>query len=388
MEIAINILDTILFIILGFSVLYLFVFSVLSLKKWNVKYPVSDTHYKIAVFIPAYKEDSVIEKSIRALILQDYPREHFDIVVISDQMGDQVNGRLAKMPLILLTPQFEKSSKAASLNFAVDYLASVSKKYDIVTVLDADNIVEPEYLQDICNAYDQNIVAMQCHRVAKNRDTEVAVLDAVSEEINNSIFRKGHVNAGLSSALIGSGMAFDYKWFAENIKLVFTAGEDKEIEKLLLKQGIYIDYLNDTLVYDEKVSRAGAFYSQRRRWIAAQFDVFALAVRDLPRAVWSGNIDYCDKLFQWAMLPRVVLLGLIALIALGVFFWDWQSSLKWWILLLMLLFSLAFATPDYLVDKRFKKALRRIPLIGLMMTVNLFRTKNVNNHFIHTKHTV
>ena len=52
---------------------------------------------------------------------------------------------------------------------------------------------------------------MQGHRVAKNHNTNLATLDAVSEEINNNIFRSGHRAIGLSSALIGSGMAFDYE---------------------------------------------------------------------------------------------------------------------------------------------------------------------------------
>lgn len=102
------------------------------------------------------------------------------------------------------------------------------------------------------DALDSGIQAVQAHRTAKNRDTDTAVLDAASEEVNNSIFRRGHVALGFSSALIGSGMAFDYKWFRENIACCTTSGEDKELEALLLRQGIYIDYLDDVRVLDER----------------------------------------------------------------------------------------------------------------------------------------
>ena len=47
----------------------------------------------------------------------------------------------------------------------------------------------------------------------RTKDTNTAVLDAVSEEINNSIFRKGHTRLGFSSGLSGSGMAFEYDLF-------------------------------------------------------------------------------------------------------------------------------------------------------------------------------
>lgn len=132
------------------------------------------------------------------------------------------------------------------------------------------------------DALDSGIQAVQAHRTAKNRDTDTAVLDAASEEVNNSIFRRGHVALGFSSALIGSGMAFDYKWFRENIACCTTSGEDKELEALLLRQGIYIDYLDDVRVLDEKVQGEGAYYNQRRRWIAAQFYALSSAVRQLP----------------------------------------------------------------------------------------------------------
>lgn len=98
------------------------------------------------------------------------------------------------------------------------------------------------------------------------------------------------VALGFSSALIGSGMAFDYKWFRENIACCTTSGEDKELEALLLRQGIYIDYLDDVRVLDEKVQGEGAYYNQRRRWIAAQFYALSSAVRQLPREQSSRGI--------------------------------------------------------------------------------------------------
>ena len=89
--------------------------------------------------------------------------------------------------------------------------------------------------------------------------------DYKREEVNNSIFRRGHVRLGLSSALIGSGMVFNYQWFHDNVKYLSTAGEDKELEVLLLKQRIFIEFLDEVYVYDEKTQEEKGFYTQRRR---------------------------------------------------------------------------------------------------------------------------
>lgn len=384
MERILVIADSILFILLATTVLYLFIFALFSVRRRYLDFRPARKNRRIAVLYPAYKEDKVIEASVTSFLGQEYPKDLYDVVVISDKMQDETNRRLAELPIRLLKVDFENSSKARALNFAMDQLKGSG--YEIVVILDADNTVNPDFLQWINRVYEGGIKAIQAHRVAKNLNTDTAVLDAVSEEINNSIFRKGHVQLGFSSALIGSGMAFDYKWFEENIKKVSSAGEDKEIEVLLLKQGIYIEYLDEVLVYDEKTQKEGNFYNQRRRWLAAQFGSLGSTLKDLPGALFGGNRDYADKILQWLMLPRIVVLGLTGLLAVAVTLLDWQLGLKWWGLLLLLLFALCLAIPDYLVDKKFNRAMRKIPLLGIMMVLNFFRLRGANKKFIHTDH--
>mgnify|MGYP000756325563 FL=1 len=192
---------------------------------------------------------------------------------------------------------------------------------------------------------------------------------------------------GFSSALIGSGMAFDYKWFRENIACCTTSGEDKELEALLLRQGIYIDYLDDVRVLDEKVQGEGAYYNQRRRWIAAQFYALSSAVRQLPGAILSGNTDYCDKLLQWCLPPRILLLGLVPLWAVVMTVCAPMGSIKWWVAVLLLLLAMAMALPDEQADDRLGHALRRMPVLFLLTLANLFRLRGTKDKFIHTEHT-
>ena len=109
------------------------------------------------------------------------------------------------MPIRVLEVSFENSSKAKALNFAVGEIGPDGA--EAVAILDADNLAGREFIARMNDALDSGIQAVQAHRTAKNRDTDTAILDAASEEINNSIFRRGHVALGFSSALIGSGMA-------------------------------------------------------------------------------------------------------------------------------------------------------------------------------------
>lgn len=375
-------IEYVCWILTALAVAYPLLFSLASLGKRHLHYPETKVRKKFVILFPAYKEDKIICSVVDSFLQQDYPRELYDIVVISDHMQDETNARLAQFPIRLLKANYENSSKAKALNFAIDSLST--EQYDIVVILDADNVVEPNFLEEINKVFVSGVRAVQAHRTAKNRNTEIAILDGVSEEVNNSIFRRGHVRLGISSALIGSGMAFDYTWFRENVKHLSSVGEDKELEVLLLKQRIFIEFLDDVLVYDEKTQGEKGFYNQRRRWLATQFAQWGRVVRDLPGALLTLNIDYSDKLIQWMLPPRLILFGGIIVMGGIMQILDWPLALKWWGLFIIMGITLCLAIPNKLVDDQFKKSIHKLPLLFFMMLMNLFRLKGAGKKFIHT----
>lgn len=345
--------------------------------------PRSKKKCRFAILFPAYKEDRIIVDSVLSFLQQNYPKELYHIVVISDHMQEETNECLTRLPLTVLKATYDNSSKAKALNLAMQTLGP--GQYDAVVILDADNVVESDFLSEINKVFDAGIKAVQAHRTAKNRNTEIAVLDGVSEEVNNTIFRRGHVRVGISSALIGSGMAFDYKWFYDNVGQLTTAGEDKEIEALLLKQRVFIEFLDHVYVYDEKTQGEKGFYNQRRRWLATQFAQWGRVLRDLPGAILNGNIDYCDKLIQWMLPPRIILFGGIIVMGMLMQIIDWPLALKWWSLFIVMGITLCLAIPDKMVDDDFKKSIHKLPVLFLMMIMNLFRLKGANSKFVHTE---
>lgn len=380
-----HIIDWLLVAVLMLPVIYLFVFALGSTFGHQRHYPAARKQLRFVTFIPAYKSDAVILRTAEAALQQEYPVELHQVVVIADRLQPATLEALRRLPIRVLEVAFENSSKAKALIYAIDELGPAAA--EVVTILDADNLAGSDYIARINEVFNNGVQAVQTHRTAKNRDTHTAVLDAASEEINNSIFRRGHVVMGFSSALIGSGMAFKYDWFCKNIRLCCTSGEDKELEALLLRQGIFIDYLDDVDVLDEKVQGTGAYYNQRRRWIAAQFYALASAVKELPGAILERNLDYCDKLVQWCLPPRMLLIGLVPLWTVAITVLEPQASVKWWVTVLMMLFAMAMALPDSQADQKLGRALKRMPILFLATLANLFRLRGTKDKFIHTEHT-
>lgn len=389
------IIDWTLFVLLAICVGYLLFYAIASKFYCAPRFPEAHSFRRFAILFPAYKEDRVIVSSVRSFLEQDYPKENFDIYVISDQMQPATNDVLQQLPIHVLMANYTESSKAKALGLAMD--ATAGKEYDVVVIMDADNMTSPDFLQEVNRAFDTGIRAIQAHRTGKNLNTEIALLDAISEEINNGFFRRGHNVIGFSAGLAGSGMAFDAEWFRQNVKQLETAGEDKELEALLLRQRIHTTYLEQLPVYDEKTQKKEAIKNQRKRWIAAQFGALRASLPYFSKSLFKGNFDYCDKILQWMLPPRLVQLaavfGLTFLITVIYLILslssggnEWMAGIKWWILSVAQIAAMILPVPSKLLNKNLAKAIIHIPALAFTMIGNLFKLKGANRKFIHTEH--
>jgi cellulose synthase/poly-beta-1,6-N-acetylglucosamine synthase-like glycosyltransferase len=382
--ILLQIVTGLLFGLLFFWAAYYLLFALLGRLLPCRSYPQSGVYKRMRVLIPAYKEDAVILSTARQIVENPYPEK--EIVVIGDSLQKKTLAELRQMPLRLVEVSFEKSTKARALNRALESLDEAS---DIAVVLDADNVMHRDFLFRINDAFVAGQQVVQGHRVAKNTDTPFAMLDACSEEINNHMFRKAHVASGLSAALIGSGMAFDYGLFKEVMQEVQAVGGfDKELELRLLRRGHHFAYAEEAFVYDEKVQSAEIFHHQRRRWLSAQWHYFRSHFTDaLIALLRRGQLDYFNKALQNLQLPRLLLLGLSSLLLPLAWFVPLYPAKEAWLLLwLMTIGALLLSMPAWYLKKEFWRSLLHLPAAFFRMFLLLFRLRGANRTFIHTPH--
>lgn len=385
-------IEYIIFIYLGLSGLYIFIFALGAHFYKNRDSLSSNIQNKIAVIIPSYKEDAVILEVAKSALQQNYRSQYFDVVVIADSLKESTIAALNSLLIMLIEVSFEKSTKAKALNTAMDRL---NENYDYAIILDADNIMEPDFLEKMNDAFMHGYQVVQGHRIAKNNNTSFAILDAASEEINNHIFRRGHRALGLSSGLIGSGMGFDYQLFKSMMKSVKAVGGfDKELEFKLAENNIEIEYLQHAIVFDEKIQTSSDFSNQRRRWLSTQFVYLRKYFKSgLKELCLKGNITFFDKLYQMIIPPRVLLLGATVLITLIycllnlVLNLDLYVSINYWLINLAITISaFLLAIPKSFYNSRTLKALLSLPSAFIKMFILLFKLKGANKNFIHTTH--
>ncbi len=337
--------------------------------------------------IPAYKEDEVIVETAKNVVSQsDFGKED-EVVVIADQLKKETIQNLEKLGITVIEVFFDKSTKAKAINRAMKALSLWGRKHDAVVLLDADNQLVEGFITKVKESFGAGNRIIQTHRIAKNIDTPMAKLDAFSEEINNSIFRLGHHNLGLSAALIGSGLVMEYDLFKNYLqKNDVVSGFDKQLELDIMQDKLKIEYLEDAYILDEKVRNAQVFETQRTRWIAAQLN-FAKQnfVKAWVQLIRHGNLDFFNKVIQFFLPPRVILMGSLAILMVFSLVFNYKF-IEILLLNVGLLTALVLATPSFLLKTLNRNLLAELPIAFFRMTKAFLKIGNANKQFLHTPH--
>lgn len=349
---------------------------------------ISNTKKSIAVFIPAYKEDAVIINVTKKALAQNYPNDRFSVIVIADSLQTNTIEQLKKLKATIIEVSFVKSTKVRALNKAMKL---IPHGYDYAVILDADNIMENDFLDKMNSLALTGHMAIQGNRKPKNENTSIALLDGLSETINNFIYRQGTVALGMSSSLNGSGMFFNYTVLKNTLaEMDSVGGFDRELELKLIEQNIKVFYAKNIEVFDEKVQTTKVFENQRKRWISSQFVYLKKYLRKGIKELIKGNFVYFNSaILRNIQLPRLLNLGLLLFTTiLGWVFYAFLNFSPWvWSgLLLSNIISMIFAVPKSYYSFKLVKAIGYIPIIFFKMFKILFKLKNVNNEFLHTPH--
>ena len=356
------IIDWLLFGIVALAVLYMLIYTIASIFYTKRDVPKTKQLNRFIILIPSYNNPGVVQ-TVKSVLAQSYPMRLFDVTVISDHNDEMTNFRLAQEPVTLLTPIFEKSTKAKALQLAVNNLPQF-KIYDIAIVLDGGSVVDTDFLEKMNEAFEAaGTKAIQAHRISRNRDSTAARMGAVFEEINNTIFRRGHIALGLSAGICGGGYAMDFNWFKDNVFKLKSQWEVKEWESLLMRQNVFVDFFDDIFVYDEKKRTPEEFNRERLNWIKAQIHAAFKNIHYLPGALLNRRYNRIDKVIQWLLIPRMLMMAIIVGMSLILPVIYTSLVFKWWALFAITLLICAIATPDYLVDDHWESTFFKSPLV-------------------------
>jgi len=370
-----------------FNVVYLIFFALAGHRRLPALPPAAAPAAlrRMCVLLPAYRSDAVIQETGPAAVRHAYAG-NADVHVIADGLQPATVQALRQQGAGVVEVVFEKSTKGKALLAALNALPR--QAYDVAVILDVDNVMAPNFLTQVNEAFAAGYRVVQGHRTAKNLDSPFAVLDACNEEINNHIFRQGHANLGMSSALIGSGMAFEYDYLHRLLQDIGdTPGEDKELDFQVLKERVKIAYLPQAHVYDEKIPNSQVFATQRTRWLATQQEFLVKYFGEGLRQLGRGNLDFFDKILQSILLPRILLLGVLSGLLVLSLLWRVGPGPGFWLgLLVGTGAALLLSLPARLYTRQVGQAVLHMPVALGAMLLALLQIRKAKTSFMPTPH--
>ncbi|MBP6828881.1 MAG: glycosyltransferase [Saprospiraceae bacterium] len=279
--------------------------------------------FDFACIITAYRNGAIARPLVESLLKQSHSR--CTIYLVADDCPD-FDFDISDERLVLLRPESPLRLKIKSILYATGHFRHTP---DYIVIFDADNLVHPDFLEEVNKYANGGYRCIQGRRTAKNLDTTYAALDSLGEHYKNYTERYVPHLLGCSAVISGSGMATETELYlaylaSPGVAEGQTKGkkmlqEDKILQNFLLRQDKKIAFARKAVVYDEKVSSGEAVETQRSRWLYSYF-------QNLPNAtelLWLGitRFSFNQMYFGFVTfaLPMFILIGMGGvLVLLGI----------------------------------------------------------------------
>jgi cellulose synthase/poly-beta-1,6-N-acetylglucosamine synthase-like glycosyltransferase/peptidoglycan/xylan/chitin deacetylase (PgdA/CDA1 family)/spore germination protein YaaH len=223
---------------------------------------------KVAVLIPAYNEEKVIERTVRGALNSNYP--NLRVIVIDDGSRDRTlevaRAKFAREEaegkVLILTK--ENSGKAAALNYGIEHL----KDAELFVGIDADTIIASDAISRLVPHFiNPKVGAIAGNAKVGNRVNLWTRWQALEYITSQNFERRALDVLGAVSVVPGAIGA----WRVSAVReaggyQLDTVAEDADLTMALLRLGYRVEYEDMALAYTEAPTNANGLMRQRFRW--------------------------------------------------------------------------------------------------------------------------
>lgn len=333
------------------------------------------------IIVTAYEYTQQLPAVVGSLLELNYDRYH--IYVVADKC-DISNLHFPVDKVSLLRPEQVLGSNTRSHFYAIRRFI---RPHTHLTIIDSDNLTDPQYLNELNVYFKQGYQAVQGVREAKNLDTTYACLDAARDIYYHFYDGKVLFGAGSSATLAGSGMAFSTALYETVLGQldVTGAGFDKVLQKGIVGRRHRIAFAEKAIVYDEKTTGTDQLVKQRARWINTWFKYFAYGFNLLFKGIAGFNVN--QTLFGLVLLrpPLFIFLLLSVLFMLINMVFAPVAALAWLIALGVFVLGFYISLRRSHTDPRIYQSLVNIPKFIFYQVMALLNARKANQISVATR---
>jgi cellulose synthase/poly-beta-1,6-N-acetylglucosamine synthase-like glycosyltransferase/spore germination protein YaaH/peptidoglycan/xylan/chitin deacetylase (PgdA/CDA1 family) len=258
---------------------------------------------KVAVLIPAYNEEKVIERTVRAALNSNYP--NLRVIVIDDGSKDRTlevarkafKEEAAAGKVLILGKR--NSGKAEALNFGIEHIGDA----ELFVGIDADTIIAPDAISRLVPHFiNPKVGAIAGNAKVGNRVNLWTRWQALEYITSQNFERRALDILGAVSVVPGAIGAWRVSAVREAGGYhIDTVAEDADLTMALLRRGYRVEYEDMALAYTEAPTNANGLMRQRFRW---SFGIL--------QAVYKHRDVFARKgALGWIALPNIVIFQIL-----------------------------------------------------------------------------
>lgn len=277
----------------------------------------------IAIVIPAHNEQENIARTIKSLQACEPPTATVSIVVIADNCTDETATVAQNAGAqVLIRHNEQQRGKGYALDYAFSQL--LAQGIETVLIIDADTLVERNFLRACEAQFAQGAAALQCrYTVHNSADSFRTQLLNVALLAFNVLRPRGRDFWGLSVGISGNGFGLTRNTLNSVPYTANSVVEDLEYHLALVRAGLKVQFVDSTTVRADMPISGKGVTTQRTRWEGGRFRMMREHIPKLFFKVLRGQVRLFEPLLELCLLPLALHVALlVALIFLP--FWLTQ----------------------------------------------------------------
>lgn len=279
--------------------------------------------------IPAHNEERVIGYLVSDLRSQDYPADAYRTWVLADRCQDGTAAVAEQEGARVVERRQGSEGKGELLKWHL--AAHPLQPEEALVVLDADNRIPPSFLSDISDALAGGAQVVQASVLPSNpHASPIAAAAGLGDWMARELIYKPKAARGWPIELGGTGLCVTARALREAGGWSGSFTEDLDLTVRLLLVGHRVEYLFDTIIWDEKPINLRSAVGQRRRWAVGRTQVrrrrgpklwrAALAKRSLPMMALALRMAAPGRSFRWL---AALLMGVFSVVGGWGFPFSW-----------------------------------------------------------------
>jgi len=267
---------------------------------------------RVLVVVPAHNEETQIIETLRSIEASSYPAENRRIVVVADNCTDRTAPVVRAAGIdVWEREEPDRRGKGYALEWAFSRVLE-DPSVQAVCVIDADCEVSSNLLAALAARLRAGAEAVQAPYLISNPNASPsAALRWAGFALFNVVRPLGRQRLGLSSGLLGTGMAFSRSLLLRSPWRAFSHAEDREQHLRWVLDGARVEFAPEAQVTSAAPNSAVSARAQMARWDSGRE---RLAARLTPKLVARGlrtrDLTALDAGLEPVLPPQSLLLGI------------------------------------------------------------------------------